>query len=414
MGNSHRVYASSLRIEDVPEERATQESSSKKKLQVEQRKVEEFLINSYICSPRIDAVWLLLANSTCQNSFRMFLNTRESSLELFLIIAELKGLPTIMDKDIDEGISKIIAVGDVFNQLHFPETANFFRDCQSCERLELVSLFRSRYMDKLQHEAVKYLASEEFPAFIESKFFAQWRTIMRNHAIATTPEDIAFTRRSLSEPSSGRTRRSIKVRSNNARVSHPDDTVTRAFENSDRSHIVDLLVPGSWVASLVGGAETLPLCLTLSAVSEDLKDSVIIYVNKHFMNISGYERSDLLGKDIIGLMDSSVLTNEERGNIWKSLCSKTRSSAGKYHFVHSQGSTLLNFAFMKFIYCKASNTNFIVSIHFLVIISSESTSESLYALGSTLIDMLPIGLTVEDEEELSTNAKTQPNVCRIC
>lgn len=85
----------------------------------------------------------------------------------------------------------------------------------------------------------------------------------------------------------------------------------------DKVEIPRLLGTSSWLFALLASMEDIPACFTLSTASPKRPGFPLIYVNKAFERMSGYDRSELIGKNCKLLQShSSVAVSEcEKGYI---------------------------------------------------------------------------------------------------
>ena len=80
-------------------------------------------------------------------------------------------------------------------------------------------------------------------------------------------------------------------------VKRPSEISVRAFSSGDKFEIAKLLGSESWLAALLAAVEALPLAFSLSTARRDRRGFPLMYVNKHFEKLTGYQRSDVLGRN---------------------------------------------------------------------------------------------------------------------
>jgi PAS domain S-box-containing protein len=210
----------------------------------------------------------------------------------------------------------------------------------------------------LKEETLFIMAREQFHRFLGSKFYKSWRSNESSHAIATTDEDhdggscmihndeisghrpgdknaVAPTEGTGSNPGSragsrpnSRPNSAAPSRSNalSAKVGHQvahalmgaistrshkvspsnkrrarrrdSDFSVRAFINLDPEERKRILGSESWVAALLAAAEGLPLAFSLCSARKTHRGFPVLFVNKFFEKLTGYNRVDVLGKNL--------------------------------------------------------------------------------------------------------------------
>jgi PAS domain S-box-containing protein len=82
-----------------------------------------------------------------------------------------------------------------------------------------------------------------------------------------------------------------------AHSSYESRVFDHALATVDLKEIDQLLESGSWLTSLLVAVENLPVCVSLASASENRPGFPLIYVNKYFEKITGYNRSEIIGQN---------------------------------------------------------------------------------------------------------------------
>jgi PAS domain S-box-containing protein len=160
-------------------------------------------------------------------------------------------------------------------------------------------------LESIESETVFIMARDQFNRFILSKYYKQWRATEASHAIAQTALDAekeTMIQNELEKKvAKGKNdNKTISLRSKNKKAKlekRPSEISVRAFSSGDRNEIGKLLGSESWLAALLAAVEALPLAFSLSTARRDRRGFPLMYVNKHFEKLTGYDRADVLGRN---------------------------------------------------------------------------------------------------------------------
>jgi PAS domain S-box-containing protein len=138
----------------------------------------------------------------------------------------------------------------------------------------------TKYLTAAQGEIKQMLSVAAVPKFLSSHYFIVWRdeqerTQQRLVVDASVKKDAAFTR-GLSGKTAMR------------------DEFSRFLNSND------------WLKALVGSFEDIPVCISIASASADMRGFPLVYVNKCFEEITGYNRSEIIGQNCRFLQYSSA------------------------------------------------------------------------------------------------------------
>ena len=122
-----------------------------------------------------------------------------------------------------------------------------------------------------QNEAIKIMAGGAFPRFLLSTIFLEWREFEKN-----TAQTMIEAQADSEEAPDG---------------SHLPMEIQMSRE------LDKVLVSTSWLTGLLSSIESLPVCVSLAAASENMRGFPLIYVNAAFEATTGYDRSEIIGQN---------------------------------------------------------------------------------------------------------------------
>ena len=311
------------------------------------RCVERFAINVYATCPRIESMNLILTSDLAKNAFTTFvkLEYAEQNIELWQSIWDLKHsksnktissynmtreLERIIGRHIISGVEKYVNVKE---ELRIKLT-NFktLMDPDSESYLDEIDIL----FNEILRNTVAIMAKEQFNRFILSKQYKNWRAQNSSHALALTAEDANSGKKhssfsqslrsdgendkeekskdnkrlspinsvtvssssahsKLQKASSSRTMSSVSVAALLRRL-RPRREELSAFDNADNTEMGRLLGQESWLAALLAAVEALPISFLLSSARNDHRGFPLMYCNRYFENLTGYDRNFVLGK----------------------------------------------------------------------------------------------------------------------
>lgn len=280
------------------------------------KSVEKFVINVYASCPRVEAMWLILSSDLGQRAFNTFVKA-ERAEEYFTLFKEITEIRMIIKPSKNVLSQSLIKINKTYLEndavMCIPLSYNLRLEIANVEGLNLEEPlnFIGYFLDileRLQNETVFIMARDQFNRFILSKYYKQWRASESSHAVATTKHDMSeeIIKRAVSGHFPASATESSKVVEKMKRIISPVNMTTKAFANMDNNELKYIIGrTDNWLAALISAVEALPICFSLAVatptqsfnVSANKKPSFpLIYVNKYFEKITGYNRSDVIGK----------------------------------------------------------------------------------------------------------------------
>lgn len=358
--------------------------------------VENFILNVYASSPRIDAMWLILSSKLGQKAFSSYIKTETpvDYLELFLDISDI-----LTTKDINlefflqrfEKIQKKVEMEFytiipelLRNEILAPDKETYDTGDDRADRIAYMTL-----LDRLQYELVFIMAKDYFHGFLISKNYKNWRAAESSHAMATTIEDakISPSELSMSSRHSSRTL-STRIRFKMNKIAQPADLSFSAYAGIETSAREELFNShDSWLTALIAAMEALPICFSVLTAKNPEEGYPLIYVNKYFEKITGYKRQMVLSKTFEEFLYCDETEQEKVDQMAKCLRLKDSNVAmltnqlqdGKI-FRHVMGLKPLFNSKKAFVY--------VVGLHFDVTQDADDGLDRL-SLVQELLDMLP-------------------------
>ena len=287
------------------------------------RGVERFVINVYASFPRNESMRIILSSKLASEAFHGFVKAEhaEEYFNLYLDACRIKATPFTtyqLSKEIDMIVSKYIK-NESETEMHVMLSPMLQQDCLLALEFDRTDSTYSIRMNELcallRDESILLMARDQFNRFLLSKFYKSWRTVESSHAIATTAQDASnavqsklLSRNNSSQPKIERKGQSVFSMSamnstntgsgrNNKKKPKSSDLSVRAFVNLDVSEIGRVLGAESWLASLLAAVEGLPVSFCMSTARRERRGFPLMYVNNYFEKISGFKRSDVIGKN---------------------------------------------------------------------------------------------------------------------
>lgn len=271
--------------------------------------VERFVLNSYASMNRVDSMSVILSSDRARKAFKQFVifERADEVMNLYLGVGKITQIvdPTAesMASDIDNIFTLFIqneTAMQVFVSKGLYEELLIFIASDKSEKDYLEKA--KEILESIESETVFIMARDQFNRFILSKYYKQWRATESSHAIAQTAMD-AETAVSVRKDSDRRKLLEAKGDKNASQkkkkkaVRRASEISVRAFSSGDKCEIGKLLGSENWLAALLAAVEALPLAFSLSTARRDRRGFPLMYVNKHFEKLTGYSRSDVLGRN---------------------------------------------------------------------------------------------------------------------
>lgn len=266
--------------------------------------VERFVLNSYASMNRVDSMSVILATERARKAFKQFVifERADEVMNLYLGVGKIALMvdPTVeaMASDIDNIFTLFIenetAMQVFVSKGLYDELLGFI----ASDKTDKDYMEKAReILESIESETVFIMARDQFNRFILSKYYKQWRATESSHAIAQTVMDAEKDLAEKKKLTDDKTERSTSLRKKKKMVKRPSEISVRAFSSGDKFEIAKLLGSESWLAALLAAVEALPLAFSLSTARRDRRGFPLMYVNKHFEKLTGYQRSDVLGRN---------------------------------------------------------------------------------------------------------------------
>ena len=266
--------------------------------------VERFVLNSYASMNRVDSMSVILATERARKAFKQFVifERADEVMNLYLGVGKIALMvdPTVeaMASDIDNIFTLFIenetAMQVFVSKGLYDELLGFI----ASDKTDKDYMEKAReILESIESETVFIMARDQFNRFILSKYYKQWRATESSHAIAQTVMDAEKDLAEKKKLTDDKTERSTSLRKKKKMVKRPSEISVRDFSSGDKFEIAKLLGSESWLAALLAAVEALPLAFSLSTARRDRRGFPLMYVNKHFEKLTGYQRSDVLGRN---------------------------------------------------------------------------------------------------------------------
>ena len=269
--------------------------------------VERFVLNSYASMNRVDSMSVILSAERARRAFKLFVifERADEVMNLYLGVGKIASMadpsPQCMASDINNLFTLFIenetAMQVFVSKGLYEELVNFIAsDIDDKDYMKK----GKELLDSIESETVFIMARDQFNRFIVSKYYKQWRATESSHAIAQTVMDSEAASVMRRENEKKKAAEVKNDRSNNAKKKKKkssDEISVRAFSSADRIEMAKLLGTENWLAALLAAVEALPLAFSLTTASRDRRGFPLMYVNKQFEKLTGYSRSDVLGRN---------------------------------------------------------------------------------------------------------------------
>lgn len=125
---------------------------------------------------------------------------------------------------------------------------------------------------KAQDQAIQIMATGAFPRFLLSEDFQEWRDTEKDSAMSL-----------------------ITAQAESEGTGLDDHKISLRLSMS--KELDRVLGRTSWLTGLLSSIESLPVCVSLAAASENIRGFPLIYVNAAFEATTGYERIEIIGQN---------------------------------------------------------------------------------------------------------------------
>lgn len=169
-----------------------------------------------------------------------------------------------------------------------------------------------------------------------------------------------------------------------------ENVIDKAFKHVDYLEIDRILRSGSWLFTFIAAVENIPVCITLSTARMDRAGFPLIYVNRQFEVISGYNRSDIMGanckflqRDRLGMVRSEADSVERLSSALR----KAEPSKVAITNFKRDGTPFRNLLALKPVFDLQNNYEYVIGVQFDI--SSQRSSSYALRLVDSLIKNLP-------------------------
>nr|AML76723.1 putative LOV domain-containing protein [Synura petersenii] len=324
--------------------------------------VEDFAEHAYAEGSKVDGLKLILNNPRARAAFIKFLNT-ENDGENFGFFQEMERLRNASPAELAEGAKALVeqykkpaeeAEVDVANNVIGSIDAIFAgaEPPSSAEIMESV--------ESAMNETIVIMALSAFPSFIGSESYKEWREAELNSSTAIVNAD-GVAAAPAPTASTVKFTDAVVV----AAATGPPSEQTFASSSAafiEPTAVERLFGSGSWLATLLGAAEALPICVTLADASPTNPGFPLIYVNKVFEHVTGYSRDRIRGTNCKFLQNPR---SEKRAIAFlsKSL-SLAKPVKVKITNFKANGDAFTNLLAMKPIFDSHGNYRYVIGIQF--------------------------------------------------
>lgn len=131
------------------------------------------------------------------------------------------------------------------------------------------------------------LLASVFPLFLESDAYREW--IDKQGEAESIALDLAYT--------TGGDRDSRLDDLFQHKSSRVNAIIQTAMQSVDQKEVYLMLSSGNWLKNLLTTVEELPLCVSIATARRDRQGFPLVYVNKAFESMTGYDRSDVIDQN---------------------------------------------------------------------------------------------------------------------
>nr|AML76724.1 putative LOV domain-containing protein [Synura petersenii] len=347
--------------------------------------VEDFAEHAYAEGSKVDGLKLILNNPRARAAFIKFLNT-ENDGENFGFFQEMERLRNASPAELAEGAKALVeqykkpaeeAEVDVANNVIGSIDAIFAgaEPPSSAEIMESV--------ESAMNETIVIMALSAFPSFIGSESYKEWREAELNSSTAIVNAD-GVAAAPAPTASTVKFTDAVVV----AAATGPPSEQTFASSSAafiEPTAVERLFGSGSWLATLLGAAEALPICVTLADASPTNPGFPLIYVNRVFESVTGYKRERIRGTNCKFLQKDK----SERDSI--ALLSNALANAQPVKVAitnfTSDGKPFKNLLAMKPIFDMDGKYRYVVGVQFDI--SAPGSNAKVMKMVDSLLSLLP-------------------------
>jgi len=306
--------------------------------------VEVFAEEAFYEGSKETGLLLILNDPGGREAFANYLTVDCGNTEILSVYEELMMIKRLDDSDIAAGAQKFVDEYENCEEDSESSVPNrVLENISSTLNLRYPNSYAKviQSIDDTLKELIDIMARTYFPMFIGSEQYKNWRTPQSAKLAVETDTNV--------EKSVIRTSRNSKKKTSGTSFIEPT-AVERLFGS------------GSWLATLLGAAESLPICVTLADASPTNPGFPLLYVNKVFEHVTGYSRDRIRGTNCKFLQSSR---SEKRAIAFlsKSL-SLAKPVKVKITNFKANGDAFINLLAMKPIFDSHGNYRYVIGIQF--------------------------------------------------
>lgn len=289
--------------------------------------IERFAMDTYLNWSSNDGLKIIFANPCARRVFITFLNT-QSSTKYIIIFSNLEKLllkrtTTVIDvqqssaDNYDEQMLNLNATCNIDEPVDSSENIAHILSAVDTQRPSIIvhQLLQALHLTPptneidddflitsifdIIDETTKFELRHAFISFIGSDDYKEWRkkegkcqeyiqkSTNSNSFVPTTSEALIPTTSTTTT-----FRRNFYKRYN---IAFDESFTNQAVQFLHHSYIDRVFGHGSWIGAFIAVAEALPICVTLSDANPQNPGFPLIYINKMFETITGYQRERIRG-----------------------------------------------------------------------------------------------------------------------
>lgn len=366
--------------------------------------VEEFVEQAFVDGSKVDSMKRILANPEAKKAFMEFLREENDGGEKFTFFSDMEKLKSNMT---DSGDVSVIAGAKALVEQYKKPACEYVSKTKeeggTEEDAELsTAIFNNlssildqggavtnqkviEALDGAINETIVLMALSAFPSFVGSQAYKSWRAKEQQAVDQVTAayadfEQWADTSKSQVVPKPAEP------------VAAQDSTIAAAKKYLEPANVKRIITSNSWLATFLGAAEALPICVTLAdayiRVVGDKKYNEgfpLIYVNKVFEETTGYKRERIRGTNCRFLQrektekDSIALLSNALANAHAVKVALTNFK--------SNGQPFKNLLAMKPVFDLDGNYSFVVGVQFDI--SAPGANAKAMKMVDSLLSLLP-------------------------
>ena len=260
--------------------------------------VERFVLNSYAAMNRMDSMTAILSSSRPRNAFKLFVMSEKSdeALNLYFGVGKVSATKNQTPETLGADITNLFTLFIKQDcDMQVVVSANLYNEVEAFTAVDHTTpdyvKMAHDILECIESEAVFVMARDQFQRFILSKYYKQWRATEASFALAQSG---TYAELALSGRSGGRKVAQPQASAGGRKRS---EMALKAFNNSDMGEISKILSMEAWLAVLLAAIESVPLSFCIASADKARKGFPLIYVNRQFEILTGYERFEALGRN---------------------------------------------------------------------------------------------------------------------